>query len=77
MARSHAIWLLTYKTCIEPPMWPVAAFTVKHEMKTYLDRNRWQWDELRLYKMIDSPHPVPAYREEPSVTELDIREVMM
>lgn len=76
MARSNVIWLLIDRENNYAPVDPVAAFTVKHEMKTWLDRNRWQWDQLRLFRMTDSPHPVPEYRHEPAVEELDIREVM-
>lgn len=76
MARSHAIWLLIDRENTASPVEPVAAFTVKHELKTWLNRNRWQWDQLRLFRMLDGPHPNLTYRDSELVEELDIREVM-
>ena len=75
MARSQTIWLLTQKEPLAIPL-PVAAFTVKHELMTWLDRNRWQWDQLSLFKMKDSPSPSPLRQKDSDITELDIREVM-
>lgn len=79
MARSHAVWVLMQVDRTANLGLPVAAFTVKHELMTWLDRNRWQWSVLRLYRMLDGPNPVAAYREqyeEPTVQELDIWELM-
>lgn len=76
MPRSQTIWLLAFKNYDDSYGPPGAAFTVKHEMMTYLDRNRWQWGRLRLFKMKDSPHPSVQHQSIYDVQELDIREVM-
>jgi hypothetical protein len=74
VARSNVVWLLTYLNE------PVAAFTVKHELISWLaeEENR-EWHNMQLYRMKDGPHPKEAFRnryEEPKVTELDIGDVM-
>lgn len=75
MARSHAIWLLISRKNETIPAVPVAAFTVKHELQTWLDRNRWQWDQLRLYYMKDGPRAIPGYPDT-APEERDIWELM-
>jgi hypothetical protein len=78
MTRSFYIYLLQDTDDTEPGK-PVAAFTVKHELVTWLHHSRPLWGHLKLYRMKDNPHWSPAFRrryEGPTVTELSIPELM-
>ena len=73
MARSHAIWLVM-QVWHTKPREPLAAFTVKHECVTWLDkRSEAARLDLRLFRMDDNPSD---YRQEPTVTELDLEEFL-
>lgn len=78
MARSSYIYLLQDTDETEPAR-PVAAFTVKHELVTWLEHSRSLWDHLKLFRMKDSPHWNQQFRDEyesPPVTEMSIIELM-
>jgi len=77
MARSHAVWVVTNE--LYP--WPAAAFTVKGELKLWLEN---QESELRLWMHVWRCEN-PAYsvggryhlnRETPKPTEVDIDELL-
>jgi hypothetical protein len=70
VARSHAIWLLINPAKVATTG-PLAAFTVKHECVSWLDRH--YAAGLKLYRMDDNPSD---YRQEPTVTELDLDEFL-
>jgi len=55
MARSHAIWLVC--AYAGESKIPVAAFTVKHELQSWLDK-RFKGDknQLQIFRMIDNPY---------------------
>ena len=73
MARSHAIWVVMQTWHTKPPE-PLAAFTVKHECVSWLDRrSEAARRDLKLYYMLDNPSD---YRQEPTVTELDLDEFL-
>lgn len=69
MARSHAVWVVTYPGHDGWCGKPRAVFTVKHECASWLERH--QDDPFRLFYCLDNPSD---YREEPTVTELDLDE---
>ena len=50
MARAHAIWILTEST-----FYPVAAFTVKHELVTFLDKQPNPDPTLKVIRVVDRP----------------------
>ena len=68
MARSHAIWVVTNPAKVSA-VGPLACFTVKHECASWLDRHF--TPGLKLFRCDDNPSD---YREEPTVTELDLDE---
>lgn len=45
MARSHAVWIVTHDNL------PLASFTVKHELVTYL--KRFAISDVRIFKLPD------------------------
>jgi hypothetical protein len=78
MARSSYIYLLQDTEETDPGR-PVAAFTVKHELVTWLEHSRSLWGHLKLYRLKDSPHWNPAFRrryEGPTVTEMSIADLV-
>jgi len=70
MARSHAIWVVTNPAKVAQ-VGPLACFTVKHECVSWLDRH--YAAGLKLFYCADNPSD---YRQEPTVTELDLDEFL-
>jgi hypothetical protein len=68
MARSSYIYLLSRHLWSRDPGQPVTAFTVKHEMISWLDRNRDEWDSLRIFRVADG--------RDAAITELNVEELM-
>jgi hypothetical protein len=61
MPRAHSIWIAVSDGN------PIAAFTVKHELKTWLsefDRNSAAWLTLQVFKLPDSPSNYSADRHD-------------
>lgn len=58
MARSVTIWLVTGSESE-----PLAAFTVKHELVTWLERWQMREDDCTVWKMADKP--VEGYSLDP------------
>lgn len=52
MARSETIWLVQL---MGETVLPIAAFTVKHELITWLKRHREGWPKYVIFRMADNP----------------------
>lgn len=82
MARSHAIWLVTYDGFGKEL--PEAAFTVKHELVTYLRQYEEKFggfEHLSLYRMSDGTRwhheeDNSNWRQEPECVQLNLYSVM-
>lgn len=53
MARSHSVWVVTHRD--PSTAHPIAAFTVKHELKTWLTRRR-KLPLVWVYRLGDGAH---------------------
>lgn len=66
MARATTIWVIQSTVTDEP----FAAFTVKHELKTWLNQRRHQIVGFRLFRVPDGLHHDPASTQEVDITTL-------
>jgi hypothetical protein len=67
MARSSYIYVIFHHLWASDPGQPVVAFTVKHEMISWLTYNRDEWDTLRIFRVADG--------REAAITELNLKEL--
>jgi hypothetical protein len=54
MARAHTVWIVIKNKT------PVCAFTVKHELISWLKENRKGWNLWEVWKLPDGGHPIFA-----------------
>ena len=66
MARSTTIWVIQSTVTDEP----FAAFTVKHELKTWLEEREHQVAGFRLFRVPDGLHHDPAHTKEIQISEI-------